>query len=216
MKPGKHPRRSSPEKRVPKATTLKMPADLVAHPRYGSGPLYTRLDSLGDDPHFEASGQSDGSMIIRGTAILARPMFMGPTMYFDVLKTCVDCGRHFIFHAAEQQYWYEELGFSSGADCIRCVECRKQRQAKERSHSEYQRLIGESRKSLDDHADLVVAALDLYEQGKLKSFDKVRALLNEALGTHPDRGSQSRIENLREQIKAAEQAGASNGDKPSI
>lgn len=195
---------SQPGARVPKATKLQMPEDLTHHPRYGDGPCYTRLDLGGEDPSLEPTGKRDGSMIIRGTGIKAKPMFMGPSMYFDILKTCVDCGCHFIFYAAEQRHWSEDLGFSPAADCIRCVGCRKLQQADERSHSEYERLISKSRRSMGDISTLVNAAIDLKRQGKLKSFEKVRAVLNAAVDSHPDRQSQEGIADLREQIINAE------------
>jgi hypothetical protein len=131
-------------------------------------------------------------------------MFMGPTMYFDILKTCVDCRRHFIFYAAEQKHWHEDLGFSTAADCVRCVNCRKLRQSDERSHADYQRLLSKERRSLEDISSFVTAALDLQRQGKLKSFEKVRAILNAAIESHPDSQSQERIAALREQITKAE------------
>ncbi len=134
-------------------------------------------------------------------------MFMGPTMYFDILKTCVDCRRHFIFYAAEQKHWYEDLGFSTAADCVRCVDCRKLRQSDERSHADYQRLLSMGRKSLEDLSSFVNAALDLHRQGKLKSFEKVRAILNAATEAHPDSQSQEGITELRERIRSAEQGG---------
>jgi Probable zinc-ribbon domain len=182
-----------------------MPDDLVPHPRYGEGPCYTRLDLDGEEPHFEASGYRDGDQIIRGTGIKARPMFMGPTMYFDILKTCMDCGRHFIFYAAEQKHWHEDLGFSTAADCVRCIDCRKQQQSDERSHADYQRLLSKEHRSLNDLSDFVSAALDLRRQGKLKSFQKVRESLNAATDAHPDSQRQKGIAELREQIKNAEQ-----------
>jgi hypothetical protein len=200
----KQPGSIQPGTRVPRATELQMPEDLTPHPRYGDGPCYTRLDLGGEAPRFEPSGHRDGSMIIRGTGIKAKPMFMCPAMYFDLLKTCVDCGRHFIFYAAEQRHWYEDLGFSPAADCIRCVECRKHQQADERSHNEYQRVISMSRRSMGDISTLVSAAIDLNRHGKLKSFEKVRAILNVATNAHPDRRSQEGIADLRERIKSAE------------
>jgi hypothetical protein len=182
-----------------------MPEDLVPHPRYGEGPCYTRLDLDGEQPHFEASGHRDGDQIIRGTGIEARPMFMGPTMYFDVLKVCVDCGRHFIFYAAEQKHWLEDLGFSTAADCVRCIDCRKQQQSDERSHADYQRLLSKERRSLKDLSAFVSAALDLHRQRKLKSYQKVREILNATAEAQPDSQSQKGIAALRERIRNAEQ-----------
>ena len=45
--------------------------------------------------------------------------------YVDMLKKCRSCRRHFIFFAAEQQYWYETLKFYIDSECINCPECRQ-------------------------------------------------------------------------------------------
>ena len=51
------------------------------------------------------------------------PMFF----YLDRHQTCIQCGRDFVFGAAEQKYWYETLGFYGTSVAIRCPECRRKK-----------------------------------------------------------------------------------------
>jgi hypothetical protein len=95
------------------------------------------------------------------------------------------------------------LNYRSSQKC-----CRKLRQSDERSHLEYQQVLAKTRKSLADYETLVESAVDLCRQGKLKHFDKVRALLKTAEKAYSDHKSQDRIATLRQKIKDAEQGGA--------
>jgi len=54
-----------------------------------------------------------------------------PLWYEDKRKTCVGCGKEFLFSAKEQQHWYEVLKLPIYADANRCAACRRKiRQAK--------------------------------------------------------------------------------------
>jgi len=58
------------------------------------------------------------------------PMCWDPKYYYvDIDKTCVQCGKEFIFSAKEQKYWYETLKFHFASEAIRCVACRRQRRS---------------------------------------------------------------------------------------
>lgn len=50
--------------------------------------------------------------------------------YFDEERTCVDCGRAFVFHKEEQQHWYETLRFWVWSRPIRCRACNRNRKAR--------------------------------------------------------------------------------------
>lgn len=45
--------------------------------------------------------------------------------YINQDKTCVQCGKDFVFSAKEQKYWYESLKFHFDSTAIRCPKCRR-------------------------------------------------------------------------------------------
>ena len=188
---------------------MELPKNLVDHPRYGRRPRITGRDYRGDqfglDPSWKYS--IDDVTIIPNTGIKADtskqhgsaiPIYV----YYDVLKSCVDCRRPFIFFAEEQRHWFETLGFANDANCIRCVECRKKQQADERLNSEYQRLLEKEQKDWEDYHDLASAALDLYEIGRFKRLEKVRYFFNKIPGTE---GHRIRVQKLEDRINHVEQ-----------
>ena len=187
-----------------------MPNNLADHPRYGRRPRITgrdyRGDKLGLDPSWKYN--IDDVTIIPNTGILADiskqhgsaiPIYA----YYDVLKTCVDCGRPFIFFAEEQRYWFETLGFANDANCVRCVECRKKQQTDDRANSEYQRLLEKEEKSWEDFHNLAIAALDLHALGRLKRIERVRHFFNQIPESEHHR---IRVQQLRDRIIKVEQA----------
>ena len=206
---GQHPR-------VPDKDSFSLPSDLVAHPRYGTEPLYTGLEIPNDEHNLGlVPGWKYGSeSVIPNTGIKANskchcsaiPVYV----YFDILKKCVDCGRHFLFYAREQKHWYEELGFAIDADCVRCVECRKERQADEWANVNYQRLLAKEEKTWEDYFELSVAALDLHRQGKFKSLDRVRGFINRIPESERHR---VRIQELIGTLTNAEQGVAAESDR---
>jgi hypothetical protein len=166
--------------------SFPIPNDLVPHPRYGDKPWVTGVDFQGQrhggfvkDPSWKYSNER----VIPNTGVIANitkqrhgtiPIYV----YYDVLKRCVDCDRPFIFYADEQKFWFETLGFAIDANCIRCTECRKKQQAKERSNKEYQRLVNLGEKTWLDYLNLANGALDLAEDGKMEALDRIRGFIN--------------------------------------
>lgn len=49
--------------------------------------------------------------------------------YIDEARTCIQCGREFVFSGKEQKYWYEVRQFHFDSVAIRCVSCRRQRRS---------------------------------------------------------------------------------------
>ena len=189
---------------------MDLPNNLADHPRYGKLPRFTgkdyRKDLLG------RSWKYSGDEIIPNTAIPADtskqhgsaiPIYV----YYDVLKTCVDCGRPFIFFAEEQRHWFETLGFANDADCVRCVSCRKKQQADDRANTQYQTLLAKPDKSWEDYHDLASLTLDLYAKGKIKCLDKIRSFVNKIPDSQQHR---IRIRKLHERIQEVVQADARN------
>jgi hypothetical protein len=47
--------------------------------------------------------------------------------YVDQHRVCIQCGKDFVFSAAEQKFWYETLKFYGTSVAIRCKECRRRK-----------------------------------------------------------------------------------------
>lgn len=159
--------------------------DLVPHPRYGAQPQRTGLDpAKGVGAWFHWRDRETAP--IAGTAIPAnpdrqRPAISPPTHYFDRLRRCRDCRRPFLFHAREQQHWYEELGFGLDADCVRCVPCRKRQQRLARLRRRYETLLRESLRTPQQTLELADCTLSLVEAGAFppRQLERVRHLLKQ-------------------------------------
>lgn len=122
---------------------------------------------------------------IPNTAIAADPArqtgaTVPVTHYFDLKRQCRDCKRMFIFFAAEQKYWYEELGFGLESDCVRCAECRKHQQGLARQRETYEALFLVQDRSADQSLTMADACLSLIENGVFttRQTERVRMLLN--------------------------------------
>jgi hypothetical protein len=51
--------------------------------------------------------------------------------YLDEERSCIQCGRQFLFRAAEQKFWYETRRFNFCSVPIRCPACRRQRRSEQ-------------------------------------------------------------------------------------
>jgi hypothetical protein len=60
--------------------------------------------------------------------------------FIDARLTCRDCGRSFVFSAAEQRYWYETLKSWVQSRPKQCLACRRVRRARRREAREEQGL----------------------------------------------------------------------------
>ncbi|MCH7989196.1 MAG: zinc-ribbon domain-containing protein [Planctomycetes bacterium] len=161
-------------------------SNFVEHPRFGRGPRFTGLN-----PQTDFSGDtyihwhSPKSSRIPKTAIAAdlnKQVFsiVAVTHYYDVKRKCRDCGRMFIFFAAEQQHWYEDLQFGLDSDCVRCVPCRKQQQDIAKTRQRYEDLFHQPDRTADQCLTMAECCLDLIEHGEFtsKQTQRVRRLLN--------------------------------------
>ena len=121
---------------------------------------------------------------IPNTAIAAdlsrqTPATVPVTHYFDVKRQCRDCDRPFIFFAAEQKYWYEELGFGLDSDCVRCAPCRKRQQGLARKRERYEELFHVPHRTTDEALEMADCCLSLVEASVFhaRQIERVRALL---------------------------------------
>jgi hypothetical protein len=128
----------------------------------------------------------DGSRMVAGTAISANlskqtPATVPVTHYYDIDKTCRDCGLQFIFFADEQKYWYVELGFPLDADAVRCQPCRRRLQSIAELRKRYEELIHLPSRTIEETMEIADSCLMLVEEGVFHSrqVEHVRALLNQ-------------------------------------
>jgi Probable zinc-ribbon domain len=141
----------------------------VEHPRYGRQPRFTGLN-----PETDYGGNvflhwhSSADCRIPNTAIAANLSLQTPatvqvTHYFDVTRKCRDCGSSFIFFAAEQKYWYEDLSFGLDADCVRCIPCRRKQQGISQVQQRYETLFHVSERTFDQNLEMADYCLLLIE-----------------------------------------------------
>lgn len=124
---------------------------------------------------------------IAGTALVADPRKLLPdwhgrktTHYWDFDRLCRRCNRRFIFFAAEQKYWYEELRFPEFAEAWECVECRKALHEILELRKRYEELVTTRARTEAQTMDLVECAATLIEAGVFspKGIPRLRGFLN--------------------------------------
>lgn len=183
----------------------------VTHPRYGRRPRITGLN-----PETDHGGNvflhwhSPRECRIPNTAIPAdlsrqAPATVPVTHYYDVRRQCRECGRPFIFFAAEQQYWYEELGFALEADCVMCVDCRKKQQGIERKRQRYEELFHVTDRTIEQDLEMVDRGLSLIESAVFhkRALERLRMILKR-LASSPDEKARAGSEALRARLRALE------------
>ena len=210
----------------------------VDHPRYGRSPRHTGLDpdpnaidvqlhwntrivsthaltylkrQFGDWPPPWHSAA--GARVIPGTAIEAdvsrqTAATIPVTHYYDLEKVCRDCGRHFLFFAEEQKFWYEELQLPLEADAVRCVECRRQVRVFADQKKRYEHLCHVASRNVEQNLEMAECCLSLVEQAIFhpRQTQHVRELLN--LIPEGERFDADYV-NLRERLGMAEQRNGS-------
>ncbi len=157
----------------------------VEHPRYGRHPQVTGLNPENDFAgNVFLHWHSPPAARVPNTAIpadLARqtPATVPVTHYFDVTRSCRDCGRPFIFFAREQKYWYEELGFPLDSDGVRCVPCRKSQQGIALKRERYEELFHLAERRVDENLEMADCCLSLIEAAVFgrKQLPRIRELL---------------------------------------
>jgi len=183
--------------------------DYVPHPRYGQGPRITGLNPESD----YATGKvflhwhSSENVRIPNTAIAAdlsrqKPATVAVTHYFDAKRVCADCRKPFIFFAAEQKYWYEELGFPLESDCVRCVPCRKKQQGVESTRQRYEELFHVQDRTPEQDLEMVECSLMLVEAGLFgkRQLERIRGILKKA-------PSDPKLQSLRTRLDALDSCG---------
>ena len=185
--------------------------EFVTHPRYGQGPRITGLDPETDDAgHVFLHWHSPRDSRIPNTAIPAdlsrqSPATVPVTHYFDVRRQCRDCGRPFIFFAAEQQYWYEELGFGLDSDCVRCIVCRKKQQGIGLKRERYEELFHVADRTAEQDLEMADGCLSLVEAHVFhkRKLQHVRAILKR-IPPDSKEGAELKVQTLWERLHALE------------
>ena len=178
------------------------------HPRYGRSPNYTGLDPdpnaagvhihpntrivsaavlayLKKRLHGWPPTPDLGPEVVPGTAIAADvsrqvQATVPVTHYYDLDTICRDCGRHFIFFAEEQKFWYEELQLPLEADAVRCCDCRRQIRAITDQKRRYEQLCHAEPRTTEQNLEMADCCLALIEQAIFspRQTQHVRQLLN--------------------------------------
>jgi hypothetical protein len=207
-------------------------ADYADHPRYGRRPRITGLNPDPIDPNvqlhwnaisrtefetrYDVSAYERDIKRIPNTAIPAdltrqTAATMAVTHYFDLDRPCRDCARRFIFFAAEQKHWYEELGFVLESDCVRCVDCRKSQQGLAQKAQRYEELFHEPNRTSEQNLEMAECSVVLMESSifSRRQTQRVRMLLNKAADIG-DVTLRSRLDNLLARVRALEKGGRAN------
>ena len=154
----------------PPDDTRDMRGEYADHPRFGRRPRRTGLNPEAGDPGVHLHWYANHDARVPHTAIEAdldrqSPCPVPVTHYFDLRRTCQDCGRAFLFFAEEQKYWYEELGFALDADCEQCFACRRERRGVARHRARYTELYHKEDRTLDEELDLAESYAGMCEGG---------------------------------------------------
>ena len=182
--------------------------DVVTHPRYGS-----RIRPSGYNVDAATVRESfwgyKCETIFPESAIPANLQRQSDATfprgwYVDVLKKCRDCRRQFIFYAEEQRHWYETLGFTIDADCVRCPICRKADQTLRRRFQRFSNAIGRTDLTDDEFITLVRDAIFAWDNGLLKKRDKLNRIRNQARRRIPDHAATAEISRLLRHCEAAD------------
>jgi len=174
--------------------------DLVPHPRFRGQAPRSQLKLT--EPEVRGSYWRYGSArIFPQTALRADVSVQLYTIYprpyyVDMLKSCNDCSRAFIFYAREQRYWYETLGFYIDADCVRCVECRRKQHAVKRHMVRYTELQARDSLSRKEMMHFVDDCIFLFQEGKLKKISLLGKVKNAALKQIPEYAGTKTLQRL--------------------
>ena len=187
-------------------------AEFVEHPRYGRSPKITGLNPEIDyGAGITIHWHSPKECRIPNTAIPADikrqiPGIFPISHYYDVIRQCRDCRRSFIFFAEEQKYWYEDLGYYIGANCVRCVPCRKLKQVISRHRKRYEELFHKLERTGEETMEMAECCLSLIETRIFSPHQTqhVRMLLNR-LKENFEAECVSRCDAIRIRLKSLEE-----------
>ena len=109
--------------------------------------------------------------------------------FIDEDRTCVQCGRPFVFRAAEQKHWYERLKFHFSSAPVRCLGCRRARRSERALREEIAVAKAAVRRSPADPAAWLAVARALvahHERTARGSLDEAIAAARRAADLWPE------------------------------
>lgn len=112
-----------------------------------------------------------------------------PRYFFvDEDRTCVQCGRPFVFGAAEQKHWYEKLKFHFGSVPVRCLDCRRLRRSERALRGQIASAGAQLRQSPADpaaHLAVAQAIVELHVRSGRGQLDQAIAAARRAAELWP-------------------------------
>jgi len=197
-------------------------AAFVPHPRYGRRPNLTGLNPSPNTAGVQLHWNTLCGERVPNTAIAAdlsrqTPFLVPITHYFDVIETCRDCHKRFLFFAEEQRHWYEELGFPLTSGCVRCCDCRKRQQHLARTRRRYETLFHVADRTREETLEMAECSLALIAAGLFspRQTQRVRGLLK-SIPADFDVRTQPRFVALRAGLRGLEQSLAKNQRAPAL
>ena len=127
---------------------------------------------------------------------ITQPLFA----YYNQERKCANCGDKFIFTKEEQQYWYEELKFTTWSDAKDCKKCRKEsRKIKERN-TKISNLIKDLK---PDNLNQIEILIQLYlEINKIEKAKYFLAVGRKNVKDKNNNETKERLERIEEKIAA--------------
>ncbi len=178
---------------------------LVPHPRFRGKPPRPQLKLTEQEVRRSYWRYADAHIFpqtaLRADLSVQRYAVFPRQYYVDMLKSCTDCSRAFIFYAREQRYWYETLGFYIDVDCVRCTECRRKQHAAKRHMERYSDLQARDSLSRKEMMHFVDHCIFLFQQGKLKKLSHLGRIKNAARQQIPEYAGTKTLELLLQSVR---------------
>jgi hypothetical protein len=166
------PRRSLPTPKEPRSRRKK--ANEALHLRFRDHPLFGRIPLIPRTASIASTGQTYLAYdydpdyqpalprgAVRGDIRRQNLCFwcnVPRYFYVDEHKTCIQCGREFVFGAHEQKYWYETLNFYGTSTAVRCPGCRRKRRSEKSLRVQLASVKAELKQSPENPALLLTLA----------------------------------------------------------
>lgn len=168
------------------------------HPLFGEIPLLLTIhrDEIGRTVRYWAYDRSYKPPLppgaVRGNVLaqeFCEMCHVPRYFYIDQEKTCQQCGKAFVFSAAEQKYWYETLKFHFSSVAIRCLACRRRRRTERALQAQLAKSLEMIRQRPDDPAALMAgaeASARLYQRRGTGDLDRALSFARRAARLWPE------------------------------
>ena len=107
--------------------------------------------------------------------------------YVDEERSCLQCGKKFVFRASEQKYWYETLKFNFSSVPVRCLQCRRERRSEHALREQIARAKADVRNNNPaGHIALARAIVEYHERTQQGDLDEAIAAARKAQALWPE------------------------------